>query len=119
MTDSQYLWLPLVISRVVGTRLPPTPPYHILCVDPCVWISDCVCVLLSNVHVAGVVVFGHLGDTRGRRLAVSCALVVVGVSTLLMAFLPTEGPSHSAVGGLWALLTALQSTCPESSTASP
>ncbi|WP_296594875.1 MFS transporter [Phenylobacterium sp.] len=47
----------------------------------------------------GGVVFGHFGDLHGRKTTLVAALMIMGVSTLLVGLLPT----YSAVG-MWAPL---------------
>ncbi|WP_082599558.1 MFS transporter [Nocardioides sp. Root151] len=42
----------------------------------------------------GAVVFGHIGDKFGRKPALVAALMLMGVSTTLMAFIP----SHASIG---------------------
>jgi MFS family permease len=51
----------------------------------------------------GAVLFGHMGDTIGRKGALSAALVLMGVATTLMAFLPT----YHAVGAIAPLALVL------------
>lgn len=47
----------------------------------------------------GGVVFGHFGDLHGRKATLVAALMIMGVSTLLVGLLPTY-----AVAGVWAPL---------------
>ncbi|MCR5879240.1 MFS transporter [Phenylobacterium sp. J367] len=47
----------------------------------------------------GGVVFGHFGDLYGRKTTLVAALVIMGVSTLLVGLLPTY-----ATAGMWAPL---------------
>lgn len=47
----------------------------------------------------GGVVFGHFGDLHGRKATLTAALMIMGVSTLLVGLLPTY-----ATAGVWAPL---------------
>src|SRR5215470_18047371 len=44
----------------------------------------------------GGVVFGHLGDRRGRRFVLVVTLILMGITTALIGLLPT----HAAIGVL-------------------
>ena len=41
----------------------------------------------------GGVIFGHIGDRYGRKLALEWTLGLMGVATFLIGLLPTYGPA--------------------------
>ena len=106
------------------------PPLH-LCPTGCFPSFDPVVGTLLAFFAAGVVVrplgaavFGHLGDRRGRRLALIITVTLIGLSTGLIGLFPIYdaigAPPHLAhraavlqgvsVGGEWggATLIALE-----------
>ena len=56
----------------------------------------------------GAWAFGHFGDRIGRKSTLVASLMVMGLSTLLIAFLP----SYEAAGWLGALLLAVENAPP-------
>ncbi|MBD9517443.1 MFS transporter [Pseudomonas sp. PDM22] len=56
----------------------------------------------------GGVVFGHLGDRYGRQKALVATLVLMGLSTLLIGFLPTHASIGAAAPVLLVLLRLVQ-----------
>jgi MHS family proline/betaine transporter-like MFS transporter len=60
------------------------------------------------VRPLGGVLFGHIGDSRGRRTALIATIVTMGVGSMLMALLPTHAQIGAAAGVLLVLLRMLQ-----------
>ena len=56
----------------------------------------------------GAVVFGHMGDKLGRKPALVATLLLMGVSTTLMAFIPSYGTIGVAAPVLLVILRLLQ-----------
>jgi MFS family permease len=56
----------------------------------------------------GAIVFGHIGDRRGRKLAFVLTLVITGTATLLIGFLPTYEAIGVAAPILLVLLRLVQ-----------
>jgi MFS family permease len=56
----------------------------------------------------GGILFGHIGDLLGRRQALSLALIMMGVATTLVGFLPTYDVAGSFGAALLVLLRFIQ-----------
>jgi MHS family proline/betaine transporter-like MFS transporter len=52
----------------------------------------------------GAIVFGHIGDRRGRRPMLLLSMVIMSIAMLLTALLPTHAQSGSLAGWLLVLL---------------
>ncbi|KRF20578.1 hypothetical protein ASG90_18550 [Nocardioides sp. Soil797] len=56
----------------------------------------------------GAIVFGHIGDKFGRKPALIAALMLMGVSTTLMAFIPSHATIGIAAPAILVLLRLVQ-----------
>lgn len=56
----------------------------------------------------GGILFGHIGDVFGRRQALSFALIMMGIATTLVGFLPTYDVAGSFGAALLVLLRFIQ-----------
>jgi MFS transporter, MHS family, proline/betaine transporter len=57
---------------------------------------------------AGAVLFGHLGDTRGRRFTLLLSILCVSVPTILIGALPTYAQAGAAAPVLLGIMRAIQ-----------
>jgi MHS family proline/betaine transporter-like MFS transporter len=62
--------------------------------------------LLSHVHCCCS--FGHLGDTKGRRICLLVSVTMMAIPTVLIGCLPTFAQAGLAAPILLALLRAVQ-----------
>jgi MFS family permease len=57
---------------------------------------------------AGAILFGHLGDTKGRGFCLLLSVLVMGIPTVLIGCLPTYAQAGYASPVLLALLRLIQ-----------
>jgi hypothetical protein len=56
----------------------------------------------------GAPLFGHFGDLHGRRPALSLALLLVGLTTIVMGCFPFRDSREDGPSGVWAVIRFLQ-----------
>ena len=72
---------------------------HVCCVLPAVGFLS---------RPAGAILFGHLGDTRGRGFCLLLSVLVMGVPTVLIGCLPSYAQVGYASPILLAILRLIQ-----------